>query len=149
MNYKGIELVEVTEPQIFDPPKEMLVWDDCDVEDILKGKYEIKKVKVYGIIADTGSRVISLIDGSLTLFENCANIPEEPKPRRATWKELAYWLIDGKGLVFAENRGKIGTGVIFRKEDLDAEVSDCLKVMRRDDADWHEPTADYMNLEEK
>lgn len=26
MKYKGIELKEITEPQIFDPPKKMLVW---------------------------------------------------------------------------------------------------------------------------
>lgn len=27
MKYKGIELKEVTEPQLFDPPKKMLVWE--------------------------------------------------------------------------------------------------------------------------
>ena len=27
MKYKGIELKEITEPQIFNPPKKMLVWD--------------------------------------------------------------------------------------------------------------------------
>lgn len=27
MEYKGIELKEVTEPQLFNPPKKMLVWD--------------------------------------------------------------------------------------------------------------------------
>ena len=28
MKYKGIELEEVTEVQLFDPPKEMLLWDN-------------------------------------------------------------------------------------------------------------------------
>ena len=28
-----------------------------------------------------------------------------------------------------------------------AEVSDNLKVIRRDDTEWHEPTVDYMGLE--
>ena len=28
MQYKGIELVEIMEPQIFNPPKKMLVWND-------------------------------------------------------------------------------------------------------------------------
>jgi len=28
MKYKGKELVEITTPQIFDPPQEMLVWND-------------------------------------------------------------------------------------------------------------------------
>lgn len=144
MQYKGIELKEITEPQIFDPPKEMLVWDDCDVEESL---YELKPVKVYGIIADTGARVISLFNGDVVLFEHVAEIPEEPKPRRATWKELAYWLMDGKGLLFDENKGRIDTGVIFGKEDLDAEVCNYLKVMRRDDTEWHEPTIDYLGIE--
>ena len=31
MKYKGIELKEVTKPQLFDPPKKMFVWDHCRV----------------------------------------------------------------------------------------------------------------------
>ena len=30
MEYKGIELKEVTEPQLFNPPKRMLVWDNYE-----------------------------------------------------------------------------------------------------------------------
>ena len=97
MIYKGTELVEVVEPQTFRPPKLMLVWNDCDVDSILKGEYDLKQVKVYGIIDDTGSRVVSLVDGSMELFEHCAEIPEEPKPRRATNRELAWWLAQGYG----------------------------------------------------
>ena len=40
MKYKGIELEEVTEPQLFAPPKKMLVW----------GRYEnITELDVYAI----------------------------------------------------------------------------------------------------
>lgn len=35
MEYKGIKLTEVTESQIVDPPKKMLVWD-YDSENLLK-----------------------------------------------------------------------------------------------------------------
>ena len=145
MKYNGKELKEVTEPQIFDPPKKMLCWDEYSSAAIVDNVYAIGPSSM-----DSPVRAIS--DDGRTgthCYRYCANIPEKPKSRRATWKELAYWLIDGKGIVLDENRGKIDTGVIFGKEYLNIEVSDYIKVMRRDDTDWHEPDAQYMGLEEK
>ena len=143
MKYNGIELKKVTEPQIFNPPEKMLVWDSQDERPTLEIVYAITTEATFPVVINREE--YGVYDAKMF----CAKIPEEPKQRRATWKELAYWLIDGKGLVLDENRGKIDTGVIFSKEDLDAEVSDYLKVMRRDDTDWHEPDAQYMSLEEK
>ena len=43
MKYKGIELKEITEPQVFNPPRVMVVWDndankkECIVAAILPG----------------------------------------------------------------------------------------------------------------
>lgn len=141
MKYKGIELVEITEPQIFSPPKKMLVWGEHDKEARVDTIYAIGPSSM-----DLPVRAISG-DGRFGThcYEHCA---ENPKTRRATWKELAYWLMDGKGLIISNNTNRVDTGVIFDSADIDKDVSDNLKVMRRDDNDWHEPTADYMGLEE-
>ncbi len=140
MIWNGIELKEITEPQIFNPPEKMVVWDN-DTN---------KNESIVVAILPGVERPVTTVDeqGRLLFnFSHCAKIPEKLKPRRATWKELAYWLMDGKGLVVDENTSRVDTGVFFNRVDLDAEVSDNLKVMRRDDTDWHEPTVDYLGLE--
>ena len=87
MEYKGIKLTEVTGSQIVDPPKEMFVWDydpgcllRADVLAIVNGRENDKPV-----ITKTGT------------YRHCAEIPEEPKPRRATNRELSKWLAKGHG----------------------------------------------------
>ena len=151
MKYKGTELVEVVEPQIYSPPKLMLVWDDCDVDSILKGDYDLKQVNVYGIIDDTGSRVVSLVNGNIELFEHCAEIPEEPKPRMATNRELAKWLAQGKGEWGKSVSCKIERVEIswwyewgYESEYLQKEI----RVRKWDDTEWHEPDVQYMGIEE-
>lgn len=136
MNYKGIELQSINECKVFEEPQEMLVWNESYTRPIEKLVCAIIPYRREGRVIARGGA-----------FEYCAEIPEEPKPRRANWKELAYWLMDGKGLVVDENTSRVDTGVFFNRVDLDAEVSDNLKVMRRDDTDWHEPTVDYLGLE--
>lgn len=69
MKYKGIELVPITEPQIFDPPKEMLVWD---VERLCETS---RKAMVYAVTTRESLPVIGLEDS----WNFCAEIPEEPK----------------------------------------------------------------------
>lgn len=138
MNYNGKErLEEITEPQIVEPPKKMYVWRNGYEQPLEDLVVAIVK-RADGICAIT-------FDGDC--YPYCAKITEKQKPRRATWKELAYWLMDGKGLVVDENTSRVDTGVFFNRVDLDAEVSDNLKVMRRDDTDWQEPTVDYLGLE--
>lgn len=142
MKYKGHELKEINEPQVFIPPKKMLVIDELEDEP--------KEAYVVAII-ENGSNYRVLVEreiGRYDGYQACFEILEEPKPRRATWKELAYWLMDGKGLVVDENTSRVDTGVFFNRIDLDAEVSDNLKVMRRDDTEWHEPDVDYMGIKE-
>ena len=142
MKYKGIELKDIADtPQLVNPPRDMLVWDDGDTEPT--------KERVFAVVASTlkDCRVIVERNNSCLRYSHCAEIPEEPKPRRATWKQLAYWLMDGKGLVVDDYTSRVDTGVFFNRIDLDEEVSENLKVMRRDDTDWHEPTLEYMELE--
>lgn len=136
MNYKGVELQPINECKVFEEPREMLVWNESYTRPIEKLVCAVIPYRREGSVITRGGA-----------FEYCAEIPEEPKPRRATWKELAYWLMDGKGLVVDENTSRVDTGIFFNRVDLDAEVSDNLKVMRRDDTDWHEPTVNYLGLE--
>ena len=138
MQYKGHELKPLTERKVWDEPHKMLCWDEENEDP------EIREVVAFFPEINDRCHVVC-IDGGW--FAKCAEIPEESKPRKATWKELAYWLMDGKGLVVDENTSRVDTGVFFNRIDLDAEVSDNLKVIRRDDTEWHEPTVDYMGLE--
>lgn len=147
MKYNGIELKEITEPQIINPPKEMLVWDDCDVEDILEGKCDLKCVKAYGIIADSRAMVIGLDDGDMVFFDHCAEIPEEPKPRRATNRELSKWIAQGNGECKAICSGAYATTSYAYKGADDGELEIELRIRKWDDTEWHEPTTDYMGLE--
>ena len=70
-----------------------------------------------------------------------------PPPKRATWEQLAYWLIDGKGLVLDADTNRVDTGVFFSKENMHEEVGERWKVMKRGDSEWNDPTVDYMELE--
>ena len=136
MEYNGIKLKEVTESQIVDPPKKMLVWDHeygtvlkADVLAIVNGrKYD------YPVITKSG------------FFRHCAEIPEELKPRRATNRELSKWLAKGRG----ECRNQIGlvsNYCVYDETESDSAVPTCIIVRKWEDADWHEPTVDYMGIE--
>lgn len=89
-------------------------------------------------------RMMEFVDNE----ERTKKIPE-PKTRRATWQQLAYWLIDGKGLAIDTETNRVDTGVFFSNENMHEEVGERWKVMKRGDSEWNEPTVDYMGLEEK
>ena len=139
MEYNGIKLTEVTESQIIDPPKKMLVWDldpgivlEADVLAIVNGRD-----CGYPVITKTGT------------FTHCAEIPEAPKPRRATSRELSKWLAKGHG----EYTNTVCcttsyTTYEYFLDSAESEVSENILVRKWDDADWHEPTVDYMGIEQ-
>lgn len=136
MEYKGIKLTEVTESQIIDPPKKMLVWDydpgiflKLDVLAIVNGREN-----GYPVITTTGT------------FRHCAEIPEESTPRRATNRELARWCAQGNG----ENTDGCWVYHVhcYPKAAENNEVSESIVVRKWNDADWHEPTVDYMGIEQ-
>lgn len=81
------------------------------------------------------------------LKEKCVPVPLK-KPRRATWEQLAYWLIDGKGLVLDADTNRVDTGVYFDMKNMHEEVGERYYVMARGESRWYEPTVDYMGLEE-
>lgn len=135
MEYHGIKLTEVTESQIIDPPKKMLVWDcdpwnvhEADVIAIVNGR-----VHSHPVITTTGH------------FRHCAEIPEEPKPRRATNRELSKWLAQGHGEYTSYQTSYITYAYLL--DSAESEVRENILVRKWEDADWHEPTVDYMGIE--
>ena len=137
MKYKGIELKEFTseKPVVFDPPKLMLVWND--------GASEPSKDNVFAFIPKTHFHVI----GSYYFFEHCAEIPEV-MCRRATNRELAKWLVLGNGQ-YQVIGGRIWTEHHYDIGQDDDACSKFIKVRKWCDNEWHEPTLEYLGLEDK
>ena len=135
MKYKGIELKEITKPQVFDPPKEMLVWDTGSISPF--------KSEVCAIVKCRNTYLV--ITTNLVNYYHCAEIPEEAKPRRATNKELANWLITGMG----EKSEDVWSFQVhpYLSEQANVEVGDKIKIRKWGDSEWHEPTVDYMGIE--
>ena len=75
-----VECERVSTPQVFNPPKEMLVHTHGN----------LAKKKVYAILANNDFPVVC-DDGN---FAMCCEIP---KPRRSTHRELAEWCAKGNG----------------------------------------------------
>lgn len=144
MKHKGIELKEITTPQVFDPPKEMLVWDnnnDC------KAPYVRT---VYAVIRTVNGITEVVVGGSSYRWLHCAEIPEEPKPGRVTSRELAKWLAQGNGEWCMKNgTGQIGanTNYGYGIYEENQNVTDGVLVRKWEDTEWHEPTVDYMGIE--
>ena len=143
MKYKGIELKEITKSQIFDPPKKMIAWNDCLAEP--------EEVFVYAIGPSTMIyRVRTISDDGLNnscQYMYCAEIPEEPKPRRATNRELAKWLAQGNGQK-SGNKGIACISYSYGHLADDCEIDKNVVVRKWDDTEWHEPDVQYMGIEE-
>lgn len=142
IKYKGMELEVFSsdKPVIFDQQKKCVVWDEP-----LCGMKQEAVVLAYIPYRATNSRVIGLYNQS---WGYCAILPEKPATRRATWEQLAYWLIDGKGLVLDADTNRVDTGVYFDMKNMHEEVGERYYVKARGESKWHEPTVDYMGLEE-
>ena len=133
MEYKGIELKEVTKPQIFDPPKKMLVW----------GRYErIAELDVYAIV---GRKDFPVICENST-WRHCAEIPEVPESELVTYRELARWLAKGNGEV--KNANTICPNWNYYDDQENKPVKDSLLVRKWDDTEWHKPTREYLGLDD-
>jgi len=144
INYNGIELEEVTEPQIFDPPKLCVCSDDdgnvCEwyVSAILPQSSK----RTYRIIANTKN-------GENAIARHCAILPEKPAPRMATNRELARWLAQGNGQVHTDsNGGRLDTAMLYDDKCDDTPVRDGLMARKWGDTELHEPTIDYLGIKE-
>ena len=133
MKYKGIELKEVTEPQLFDPPKKMLVW----------GRYEnITELDVYAIVSREDFRVIC----ENSSWRHCAEIPEVPESKLVTYRELARWLAEGNGEVMWANN--VLSNWNYSTDEESKALDESLSVRKWDDTEWHKPTREYLGLED-
>ena len=137
MKYKGIEIKEFESEKtvLFDPPKLMLVWNNGDSEP--------SKLNVFAFIPKTHFPVI----GSYYPFDHCAEIPKV-LCRRATNRELAKWLVLGNGQ-YQVSGGRIWTEHHYDIGQDDDACSKFILVRKWDDTEWHEPTLEYLSLEDK
>jgi hypothetical protein len=138
MKYNGHELEPITTPQIFDPPKEMLVWNENWDKSIKKFVYAITNSANYPIITDN------------TCFDYCAEIPDEPKPKRATNIQFMEWLSKGNGMW---KRRKDSSTIIFNfasfdEESFQEDVDDDIIIHPFGSDEWLEPTLQNMGMEE-
>lgn len=142
MKRKGIELKEITTPQVFDPPKPMFVWDNdvkCDV---------LPVQTVYAVIRTVSGTTQVVGAGSLR-WAHCAEIPEEPKPRRATNRELSKWISQyGEWTYEYDDAKTVYHEFSYKEPDRENLVVEKIYIRRWDDTDWHEPTVDYMGIED-
>lgn len=139
MKHKGKTLKEITTPQVFDPPKEMLVWDnvvECN---------EPRIQTVYAVIQKATGTTQAI--GECCRWSHCAEIPEEPKARRATNMELGRWLAQGNGEKLYDNR-IIETNHKYDSCNESKPVNDYTLIRKLEDTEWHEPTVDYMDIED-
>lgn len=132
MKYKGIELVEVTEPQIFNPPKLMLVWDANEGSPV--------GLNVCAIVDREGPRVIT----ENSSWHHCAEIPEV----LVTHRELTRWLAEGNGEMRRGNLSMVFTSLSYASALGNDPIDEFTLVRKWDDTEWHKPTREYLGLED-
>lgn len=138
MKYKGIELKEISEPQIFNPPKKMIVWDrDIDVNPTER--------YVYAIV-DRGDDSCPVICQYASYY-HCAEIPAVQESKTVTYREFAHWLAEGNGEVMWSNA--VCSNWNYSNDDETKALDESLYVRKWDDTEWHKPTREYLGLEDK
>lgn len=138
INYNGMELQSINECKVFEEPQEMLVWNTNYNGPIEKMVCAIIPYRNEGSVITRGGA-----------FEYCAEIPKKPAPRRATNRELAKWLAQGNGEVFLEGTNfAVSTQHVYSRGIEDELCGEHYVVRKWDDTEWHEPTVDYMRIEE-
>ena len=132
MEYKGIELKEITEPQIFNPPKKMLVWDS----------FSIVETKVYAIVSRKDFPVIC----GNSNWRHCAEIPKVTELELVTYRELARWLAEGNGEVMWANN--VLSNWNYSTDEESKALDESFSVRKWGDTQWHKPTREYLGLED-
>jgi hypothetical protein len=139
MKYNGIELKEFTsdKPVVFNPPRTMLVWDRTDSEPCERDVVGYLPLREYRKVITRGDE-----------YMFCAEIPETPKSRRATNRELAEWLVRGNGEYLCLLSNMVHDNYSYYYNFEDEECHNSVRVRKWYDKEWHQPTADYMGLED-
>ena len=144
MNYEGIDLLDTSgTPRTIVPPRDMIVWDD--------GLSKLDEPVIRKVLAIVDSKlpngkVICEMESTFVRYGHCAEIPHT---RRATKREFAMWIAKGKG----EWKDKSGNYVYvqwdsYRETEADEPCNEKIMVRKWSDEEWHEPTIDYMGIEE-
>ena len=112
-------------------PRMMWVWDSNE-------NNKVQRKVLYIIDKPITYQVIALIKSELSTesIMHCAEI-EEPKTRRMTNKELAWWLSE-KPHRELKIRDYIYHDYDYKENEQDAEVTDFL-LIREDNSEWREP----------
>lgn len=139
INYNGMELEEVTTPQVFDPPRKCIVWNSKDGSD-----WNIREV--YAILSNSYSTFKVICAWAECSCKHCALLPDPPKPRRATNRELSRWLAEGKGEILVPHC--VTQHVSYAVGQDNEKCGSGLRVRKWSDTEWHEPTVDYLGLDD-
>lgn len=141
INYNGMELEEFKERKVFDSPFEMCVWNDNDGLPTVQFVCAVIPYRHVGQVITTNGA-----------YEHCALLPDPPKPRRATNRELSRWLAQGNGEWKLEGpvseEDKCSSDYVYLEKDENCKLDFDVLVRKWSDTEWHEPTVDYMGLEE-
>lgn len=133
MKYKGIELKEVTEPQSFNQPKPMVVWDSDEKCPCVLNVCAIVKREDFRVITERSA------------WRHCAEIPEQPK--LATNRELARWLAEGNGEMRKNTCMATAYSFLFYDNSLaNNPVCANIEVRKWTDTEWVAPTREYLGL---
>ncbi len=137
MKYKGIELKEFEseKPVVFDPPKKMLVWDYDDETPT--------EVEVLAFIPNRYHKAIE----QMSVYIHCAEIPDKGS-ELATNRELAKWIAQGNGQYKVSGGDWIWAEHHYTNGQDDDACSKFIKVRKWCDKEWHEPTREYLGLED-
>lgn len=137
MKYNGQELEPITKPQVFNPPKEMLVWD-----------VEYKEPVIEPVCAITGSHHYQVVTCS-TCYDYCAKIPKR-EPKRATKLQLTEWVAKGNGVWKFKNANQLcfAHDSCF-EDDFHKYVDDDILILPFGTTEWLEPTLQNMGMEDK
>jgi hypothetical protein len=137
INYNGMELEEFTTPQIFDPPKTMVVWEDDE---------KPTTAVVIALLAKSSNFQYRVVINDCSFYPHCALLPDPPKPRRATNRELARWMAQGNGEYkeIITDHECCMTYFYYSDRGRNVELPKGIKVRKWSDTEWHEPTVDYL-----
>lgn len=127
-------------------PREMWVWDyNLEAKERARVVYlcDVDKVEYPVITLSEGVRKNLMVK----VFKHCAEI-KEPKIRRMTNQELAWWLLDGikegkhREYIFSDTKTRIiRTTFDYCEETASDEI--CVNILIRENGgEWKEPLVD-------
>jgi hypothetical protein len=148
INYNGMELEEFTsdKPVAFPEGTKAICWDSDKYEEGFRSELDIVAFIPY--LKDPVLTRDCLNDYQDSPYRHCAILPDPPKPRRATNRELARWLIEGNAQIQHSDSDMVYVGWNYNEYEDDFPCSNNVLVRKWSDTEWHEPTVDYLGLDD-